>query len=128
MEVNKTNREQLHPGQPLKIRGIAQGANDFLAKTPALRGGPTEVELVASQDAHQRRLAMYEGGTRFNTAPRSSPRMTASDPGIPDSVRDPGEPDSGPPTEDQKNEAPSRFLLPAAFIGLLLFTLKKVLS
>lgn len=127
-KVRETNREQLHPGEALKIRGIAQGANDFLANTPALRGGPTNVELVAAEDARERRLAMYEGGQRFDSAPRSSSRMSASDPGIPTAGEAADVPGSSPPEEKQDDDAPNRYLLPAAFVGLVIYTLKKFTS
>ncbi len=124
-KVRENNRMLLIPDDALKIRGIAQGANDFMANTPALRGGPTEVELVAAKDARERRLAMYEDNQRFDSAPSKS-RMTATDPGIPTVDVSSNEPDSTPPDESQDDEAPSKYLLPAAFIGLVIYTLKKL--
>ncbi|MCA9002846.1 MAG: hypothetical protein KDB61_13060, partial [Planctomycetes bacterium] len=126
-KVGRTDREQLHPGEALKIRGIAQGANDFLASTPALRGAPTAVELVAAEDAHARRLAMYTEGRRYTSAPSQAKPMLAANPGVPVHSTGPAQPGATPET---RTEAPTdesnRWLLPGIILGLILFVGRKL--
>ncbi len=127
-KASQNDKVLLIPHDALKIRGIAHDSNDFLANTPALRGGPTKAELVAAEDARERRLAMYEDGKRFDSAPRRDIQMSASDPGIPMAADAPGDPGSHPPGEEQDDDSPSKLLWPAAFIGLAIYALKKLTS
>jgi hypothetical protein len=127
-EVGKTNRVQLHPGEPLKIRGIGQGANDFLAKTPALRSAPSAIELVASEETRERKLAMYADGARFDSAPRRSQRMTASDTHRPMIAIDSAPPAAQPPVEEEPSEGSNPLLIPGAILGLLFYAVRKLMS
>ncbi len=127
-EVGKNDKSLLIPHDALRIRGIAHDSNDFLANTPALRSGPTKAQLVAAEDARERRLAMYEDGKRFDSAPRRDIQMSASDPGIPMAADAPGDPESQPPADGQDDDSSSKLLWPAAFIGLVIYTLKKLTS
>ena len=128
-EVGKTDRVQLHPGEALKIRGIAQGANDFLASTPALRSAPTAVELVAAEEAHARRIAMYADGQRFSSAPSQGKRMIASDPNNSIESFESAQPESTPPpAEEEPSDGSSKLLLPGVFLGLILYVGRKMTS
>ena len=126
-EIGKTDRVQLHPGEALKIRGIAQGANDFLASTPALRSAPTAVELVAAEDAHARRLAMYTEGRRYTSDPGPGKPKAATGPSIPVHSTKPAQPGAAPPTQTEtpKDES-NRWLLPGIILGLILFVGRKM--
>lgn len=127
-KIGKTDRVQLHPGEALKIRGIAQGANDFLASTPALRSEPTAVELVAAEEAHARRIAMYTKGERFSSAPSQGQRMIASDPGSPIGSFESADPDSKAPPIEEDPDGSNKYLLPGVILGLVLYTARKLTS
>ncbi|MCP5024304.1 MAG: hypothetical protein GY930_21360 [bacterium] len=127
-KASQNDKSLLIPYDALMIRGIAHDSNDFLANTPALRSGRTIAQLVATEDARERRLAMYEDGKRFDSAPRRDIRMSASDPGIPVAADAPSDPGSRPPGEEQDDDSPTRLLWPAAFIGLVICALKKLTS
>lgn len=127
-EVRKTDREQLHPGEALKIRGIAQGANDFLANTPALRSGPSAVQLVEAKDAHARRLAMYDDGKHFTEPPRQSRQVSADGVPLPLEHSESPETSKTPKDEDEPSDGSNKYLLPGMLIGLVLYTIKKLTS
>ncbi len=127
-KLAKTDRVQLHPGEALKIRGIAMGANDFLASTPALRSEPTAVELVAAEEAHARRIAMYNDGARFDSAPSQGPRLIASDPGQSIDSFESADPESKQAPVEEPVEDSNRYLLPGVLLGLLLYAGRKLTS
>jgi hypothetical protein len=124
-ELNKTSREQLHPGEPLKIRGIAQDANDFLANTPALRGQPSADALVAAEEAHARRLAMYETGQRFDSPPASAQRFSGGNSQVPLDRIKPNPAGTDQPIEEDSAPSSSRFVLPGVILGLLIHAARK---
>ena len=64
------HREELHPGQPLKLRGM--DVDDLRALTPALMGPTRDAAAVDNDEAYERRLAMYDDRARFTAAPHSS--------------------------------------------------------
>ncbi|MFT4647521.1 MAG: hypothetical protein ACI9X4_000734 [Glaciecola sp.] len=127
-EVGKTNRVQLHPGEPLMIRGIGQGANDFLASTPALRSAPSAIQLVAAEETRKRKLAMYADGARFDSAPSRSPRMTASDAHRPIRAIESASTAAQPPIEEEPSEGSNPFLISGAILGLLFYSVRKLMS
>jgi MYXO-CTERM domain-containing protein len=66
--LRDSNREQIHPsGEPLKIRGLEQDGNDMRAMTSALSKSDTNVALVDMEEARQRRLALYDQGSKIQT-------------------------------------------------------------
>ena len=76
--LSRTDRETIHPGQPLEIVGIGQEDNDFRAASPALAEGELAVTLVDMEDLRSRRLAMYKSGARYNTPPATTRRVQAN--------------------------------------------------
>lgn len=96
--LEQRQREELHPGQPLKLRGM--DVDMLRTLTPALVGPTRDAAAVDDDEAYERRLAMYDGRTRFTSAPRSSgtarraprPMLEAPEP----------EPDAKPDTGDER--------------------------
>ncbi len=74
--LSRTDRETIHPGDPLDIVGIDEGDNAFRTASPALAQGELAVTLVDPEELRARRLAMYSNQARFNTPPASSSRRT----------------------------------------------------
>ncbi len=70
-DLRGRDRELMHPGSPLRIRGIGQGENDFRGRTPALVTGEQPATLLREDENYRRRLAMYTDGARFRSAPRA---------------------------------------------------------
>lgn len=73
--LSRTDRETIHPGQPLEIVGIGQEDNDFRAASPALAEGELAVTRVDTEELRSRRLAMYKSGARYNTPPATTRRV-----------------------------------------------------
>ncbi|HPF14853.1 MAG: hypothetical protein H6830_07290 [Planctomycetes bacterium] len=75
-----SDRELMHPGNPLLVVGLDQADNQFRASTPAL----TKAEVAATQvdpaELRARRLAMYQEGSRFDRPLVASSRLTTTDP------------------------------------------------
>lgn len=68
-------REELHAGDPLALVGVAEGDATALARTPALAGAILGAARVDRDELYARKLAMYEGGERFDAAPRTIPAL-----------------------------------------------------
>ncbi len=69
-----TERERgtLHPGDPLRVVGLDEGGDAFLAATPALRTTNGHVEFVDTSELYERRMAMLTGGRVFTRPPRAA--------------------------------------------------------
>lgn len=59
-------REVLHTGEPLRIRGLEEGDNDFRERTPALERSDRKVAFVDLSELRDRKLAMYDGAASFH--------------------------------------------------------------
>lgn len=70
--LDSRDRELLHPGQPLIVVGNEEGDNEFRHGTPLLEGALASRGTFDAAEARDRRLAMYEGGTRFSSPLRRS--------------------------------------------------------
>ncbi len=77
--IVQSDRELLHPGNPLQIIGIEQGDNNFRAATPTLGSGEIVATLVDFNTLRDRRLAMYKDRARFDTHVPGT-RMTTTEP------------------------------------------------
>lgn len=88
--LSQTDRETIHPGDPLEVIGIDQGDNNFRAVSPALAEGELAVTMVDPEELRARRLAMYSSQARYSTPPASSARRTGASltRGLPDFVAD----------------------------------------
>lgn len=66
--LESRDREILHAGEnPLALRGVDQGPDGFRSGTPALQRGDVKIAMVDAEELRNRRLAMYEGGARFDS-------------------------------------------------------------
>ena len=66
--LNERNREDMHPGNPLKLVGVEQEGNSFRERTPALLNGDIVAALVDPEENRARRLAMYATPERVDSA------------------------------------------------------------
>ena len=64
--LNERNREDMHPGNPLKLVGVEQEGNSFRDRTPALLNGDIVAALVDPEENRARRLAMYGSTSRLD--------------------------------------------------------------
>ena len=93
------NREVLHTAHdPIDIRGIEEGDNDFRARTPILSQSNREVTYVDTEELRQRKLAMFERSESF-----ASPLPLAKPAWNHDSRRE-GGPSSGTGERNKLNE------------------------
>lgn len=81
--MRERDREWIHPGQPLQVRGIGQEDNDFRAATPLLASGRIEPVLVDEEALYRRALAMYSGDVRFDGPPPALGAPAAPEPTAP---------------------------------------------
>ncbi|MEZ5980203.1 MAG: hypothetical protein R3F34_18595 [Planctomycetota bacterium] len=68
--LDERMRDRMHPGDPLDIVGIDEGAPGFRAKTPSLTrnvGSAVEIDL---DELHDQRIAMYHERQATTRAPR----------------------------------------------------------
>ncbi len=72
------NRARMHPGNPLEIVGVEQGANDIRSRTPALANSNRAVVVLNADELHDRTLAMYENGARFSQPAAALPTEKAT--------------------------------------------------
>ena len=60
------NRQVLHTAHdPVKIRGVEEGDNDFRSRTPILEQSNREVTFVDTEELRRRKLAMFERKESF---------------------------------------------------------------
>ncbi len=78
--VGDRNRERMHPGQPLHVVGAEQEDNSFRERTPSLIRAEKVAVIVDPDENYRRRLAMYDSGQRFDSAPATQARVLARDP------------------------------------------------
>lgn len=69
--LERRGREVLYRGEPLHLVGVASGDPDVLTRTPALASATLGLVRVDREELRARKLAMYDGGERFDTAPRT---------------------------------------------------------
>ena len=55
---------------PFGLSGLDQSDRGFRARTPALQKSDRAVALIDADENYRRRLAMYEEGATFDSAPR----------------------------------------------------------
>jgi len=70
--LTERNRETMHPGGALEVVGVEQGDNEIRSRTPALERSDRAAAQVDVDELRERRLAMYQSGARFHSAPPSS--------------------------------------------------------
>lgn len=63
------DREEIHPGDPLRLIGVDEGDNVLLEDTYALKRSESQPVLVDLDDQRARQLALFEGQT-FDRPPR----------------------------------------------------------
>ncbi len=66
--LEERNREQSHPGDPLKIVGLFEGDNNLMANKGALRRSTYEPKLIDQDEAYERQIAMYEKRQTYDYA------------------------------------------------------------
>ena len=66
--LDERDRENAHPGDPMKIVGLFQGGNDLTRGKGALSRSTYEPKMIDSDEAYERQLAMYEKGSNYNYA------------------------------------------------------------
>ena len=71
------NRSAMHPGNPLEIVGLEQGANEIRSRTPALQSSDHAVAILNSDEMHERALAMYTSGAQFSQPIKALPSEKA---------------------------------------------------
>jgi len=113
-ELEGRSRELLHRGVPLDLVGVGAGDADALARTPALARASFGATSIEREALAARKLALYEGGARFDAAPR--PALAAPAPIAPQRARQLAQ---GPPASDALAAAPSAAFGPwAVLLGL----------
>jgi len=78
--LQQRGRDVLHPGEPLTLVGLGQGAPEFLASTPALGALTLGGVEVARDGLRARKLGLYEGGRSYATGPRRAAPLRADGP------------------------------------------------
>lgn len=102
--LNERDREDMHPGNPLKLVGVEQEGNSFRQRTPALMNGDLVAALVDPEANRARRLAMYESTARVNRAlPVQSMLGSSSAPRYQAQVEAVDEPVEPPPEEPSEH-------------------------
>jgi hypothetical protein len=81
--LRQRGREVLHPGEPLQLVGIAEGAPGFLSSTPALADAAVGVAKVDRDLLRERKLALYEERARFDRRPTAASEGRGSDTSLP---------------------------------------------
>lgn len=77
--LRERNRSAMHPGDPLLIIGVEQGDNDIRSRSPALLQSDRAATRVDAEEAHERRLALFDSGglnQQAVTVPRSPAAAT----------------------------------------------------
>ena len=65
------DKELMHTQSPaLALGGLEQGDNDMRGRTPALQNSDRAVALLDPEENYRRRLALYDQGATFASAPR----------------------------------------------------------
>lgn len=78
--LEERSRNNLHPDQPLRLRGIELDGNDLRMGTPALAKSDQQVTFVDQDELYARTLALHAEGAHFDAPPRAvsrSPRIEA---------------------------------------------------
>lgn len=120
--LGSTDRETIHPGNPLEVVGIDQGDNAFRTVSPALAEGELAVTMVDPEELRARRLAMYGSQARYSTPPASSARRTGESltRALPDFLADRAAPDpDAVPSEDDDSSGFPYWLGGVALLGAL---------
>lgn len=68
--IDRRERERMHPSDPFKIVGIAQGENSFRKRLHAAGRGEYRPAGVDEEELRGRQLAMYEAGAVFSSGIR----------------------------------------------------------
>ncbi len=66
--LGSRNRDQMHPGEALKISGLEQNGRDVRARTPALEHSDHTTTAVAQDELYRRTLAIYSNRASFHEA------------------------------------------------------------
>lgn len=66
LQLQQRGRDVLHPGEPLALVGLPDGAPEFRAETPALAAATLALADVERGALYERRLALVEGEARFD--------------------------------------------------------------
>jgi len=100
--IAERDRAEIHPGNPLRIAGIGEDADTFLAGTSALAHREHRPPSLDEEESYRRRLAMYEQGSSFTAptrpaAPAGSTRERSAHGPAPGSASPPRESSNGAP-------------------------------